>query len=312
MKGLFKLICAVLALASILAGVGIGASASEAEVGTESVFGVTADLDMTDEPDLGSYITAVEPDAELGFEVTEADVGAEPDVGEDDFVSEGETDGEGNAEDVATDNDNAGQKVDKGDENDSNFLDTGDENGIEKTDTGDENIFAAIYSFASERSAEIFALLSFIGSLIIVVCYKSGILPLLREGLGGMLGAVGKLKEGVAESERLSKETSEALSTRLGEAEYMIGGFSERVAAIEAACELTAKRTAETSDLKELITLEIDLLHDVFMTAALPQYLKESIGERVGEMKKRLGASVSGEALPGGGKTEAEGAGENA
>ena len=305
MKGIFKLICATLALAGILAGVGIGASAAEDEIG----FSYISDVDYPE-----GYVNGIENVAAYDEnEATAPDVGEEiggattytgaengvdnTHTGDEICIETPDTGDEIGGKTIASDGENEASAPDVGEEIDGTGIGeanggtsigevsgdagigeaSGDGASIDTANGGEENIFAAIYGFASERSAEIFALLSFIGSLIIVICYKSGILPLLREGLGGMLGAVGKLKEGVAESERLSKETSEALSTRLGEAEYMIGGFSERVAAIEAACELTAKRSAETSDLKELITLEIDLLHDVFMTAAISPSLRSFV-----------------------------------
>ena len=53
---------------------------------------------------------------------------------------------------------------------------------------------------------------------------------------------------------------------------------------------LSAKEKLEdcTEKVRIVILSQIDLLYDVFMSSALPQYQKELIGERVVKMKKEM------------------------
>ena len=62
---------------------------------------------------------------------------------------------------------------------------------------------------------------------------------------------------------------------------------------ILAADEGLAKYTEEqeekkAADLRRLLGVQIDLLHDIFMSSSLPEYKKEEVGERIRSMKKEL------------------------
>ena len=48
------------------------------------------------------------------------------------------------------------------------------------------------------------------------------------------------------------------------------------------------KRTENTEELSVIVGTQIDMLYDIFMTSALPQYQKDAVGERVAKMKEAL------------------------
>ena len=43
--------------------------------------------------------------------------------------------------------------------------------------------------------------------------------------------------------------------------------------------------------MRVIMSTQIDLLHDIFMSSSLPYYRKEEVGERVAEMKRALTAA---------------------
>ena len=48
-----------------------------------------------------------------------------------------------------------------------------------------------------------------------------------------------------------------------------------------------AKRSADTSI--EVLSLEVEMLYELFMSSALPQYVKDRVGERIGKMRELVG-----------------------
>ena len=155
----------------------------------------------------------------------------------------------------------------------------------------ESGFFDEVYSFVIENSDKILSCLAFISSLALAIAYRRGLLPILRGGLGTISGAVGALKEESEKAESSAREILGTAAEKLDCAERMLTELSTRLAEIEK--ELTAAREEEkkAADLRRLLGVQIDLLHDIFMSSSLPYYRKEEVGEKVSEMKKALEGS---------------------
>ena len=76
--------------------------------------------------------------------------------------------------------------------------------------------------------------------------------------------------------------------------------LSDSIAEIKTVCECGRKATVnarldalederdERKKLTAVLSAEVDMLYEIFMSAALPQYLKDSVGERIAKMKAEI------------------------
>ncbi|MBR7116654.1 MAG: hypothetical protein IKC87_03000 [Clostridia bacterium] len=192
-------------------------------------------------------------------------------------------------EDIATDSENDTESVGDITEGNSKGEDAED-NPTEGTDNIDKggNIFEDIYAGFEKYSAQITSLLAFIGSIILAIAYKLGLSPLIEKTLTGVLGAIGKLKENVAASEENAERVSSALTERLESAENVITELNAAVAKMSTALEAEEANVNWREQMRTVLTAQIDMLYDIFMTSALPQYQKDAVGERVQSMRSVL------------------------
>lgn len=152
----------------------------------------------------------------------------------------------------------------------------------------DENVFTTLYSWAVDNAGEIFSLLTLITSTFLAITYKKGLLPRLGGALGKISASVGNI----------GKSTDDALSS-LGE-EYE--RITERISAVSSFCEdigsqlttlsLKLDESCETKSelekMKMILSSQVDMLYDIFLSSALPQFAKEAVAERVNIMRRAL------------------------
>ena len=159
------------------------------------------------------------------------------------------------------------------------------------TDT-DENLFASAYNELTEYAGEILCALTFIGSLILAVAYKKGLLPLIEKSLISIGNAVSKIKDSTKESADKSSAASESIERKLTSTTEALDSLSERVAALSAALESSMENDNEAKRTKKQLRLvmdaQIQMLYDIFMSSALPQYQKDAVGERIAKMKEAI------------------------
>ena len=155
-------------------------------------------------------------------------------------------------------------------------------------DAAGVSIFEDMFNAARAHASEILSALAFIASMVIAIGYKKGLVPLLHRAASKISESVDKTREGTEEEikkrDEMLKEKEEGeviLSGKLTELSETISALSANLTSREALAECTEK-------IRIVILSQIDLLYDVFMSSALPQYQKELIGERVVKMKKEM------------------------
>ena len=148
--------------------------------------------------------------------------------------------------------------------------------------------FEETYSFLVENSDKILSCLAFLSSLAVVIAYRRGLLPILRGGLAALSGSVGTLRSENEKAEGAAREILAAAADKLDRAESGLAELSEKLAAIEKELLAFSEEGKKAADLRTLLGVQIDLLHDIFMASSLPYYRKEEVGEKVAEMKKTL------------------------
>lgn len=148
--------------------------------------------------------------------------------------------------------------------------------------------FTEIYEAALLHASEIFSFLSLIGTIAVSYFYKKGLLPSVKSALSALGGLVGGIKE--TSDKQREEQTVSARQTdeRLCEFERLLGSYGKTLENMES--RLIAER--EVYDRLEktnvILSGQIDMLYDIFMTSSLPQYQKEATGERINKMRREL------------------------
>lgn len=165
-----------------------------------------------------------------------------------------------------------------------------EENTLE---TEEVNVFESVYSFLIKNSDKLLSLFSALASLLLAFLYKRGLLPLLRGSISKLNSTVSDMKEASEKNMRASHEDTAIAKKSLDDAEALFRSLEERLASLEQTLILSAEEKEERKNLRTVVKTQIDMLYEVFMSSSLPVYLKESIAEKISEMKKEMNTSSS-------------------
>lgn len=196
-------------------------------------------------------------------------------------------------ESISSDGENESETVDPGENNDETDpnenegeITNPDEN--EGEDSSRENGFEQVYDVILMHISEILSLAAFIGSLICAVIYKSGLMPLMENGLKGLKNAAVKIKEATDRAENDNKESINGISDRITQLEETIADMGEAFTSLKEALSGLEDQRAHQMRLDTILGGELDMLYDIFMTSSLPEYEKERVGDRMGKLKEVL------------------------
>lgn len=165
----------------------------------------------------------------------------------------------------------------------------GDEENITGSQGAEEsNIFTLIYDSAVAHAAEIFSFLSLIGTVIISYLYKKGLIPSVKSALSTMGTAVGSIKESSDKQCQEQKLSQENINRRLAEFEQAFLKYEKTLREMESRLIAENEVYTQIERSNMLLSSQIDMLYDIFMTSSLPQYQKEATGQRINKMRKEL------------------------
>lgn len=156
----------------------------------------------------------------------------------------------------------------------------------------DNSLFEGLLSAFEENASEIFSILAFIGSLIIMLSYKKGLLPIITDGLKALKSGIKTVND---KSEIFNEHAigiCDSIDARLERAEKITEAVLKSAETVEEDIAEMKKTSAENEKLKVILTAQIDMLYEIFMSASLPQYLKDNVGEKISEMKSALAKEV--------------------
>lgn len=159
---------------------------------------------------------------------------------------------------------------------------------FEKEGTGARSDFEEIYNTVMEHISEILSLAAFIGSLICAIIYKSGLMPLMENGLKGLKNAAIKIKEATDKAELDSKESMSGITSRMESMEDTVADMSEAFLALAGAMDGYKSQMEHQRRIDTVLEGELDMLYDIFMTSSLPEYEKARVGERMTKLKEAL------------------------
>ena len=153
------------------------------------------------------------------------------------------------------------------------------------------NIFSEVYEIILRHSDKILSALTLCVSLFLTFAYRKGILPLIKGGLNTLGAAVTKLKEETDKASEISAKTIAEARDKLTIAEEALSNLTEKLEVLEERLAAAMEEQQKASDTKIILESQIDMLYEIFMSSSIPLYQKESVGEKISAMKKRLADS---------------------
>lgn len=195
------------------------------------------------------------------------------------------------AENSDTVNEESGEAVDEGSGEADGEDSRGEESGNDDSyidQAANENGFGEIYDLAMSYMAEILSLCAFIGSLICAIIYKSGLVPLMENGLRGIKNAAVKIKEATDRAEIDNKESMGSISSQLTKLDQTLAELNKTVTRLSEAQAGLEEQRAHRDKTDKILGGELDMLYDIFMCSALPEYEKTRVGERMAKLKEVL------------------------
>lgn len=211
-----------------------------------------------------------------------------------------------NAVDVAAENEGdvtaengAEATPENGDEQAENEGATTPENGeeaaVENSDAAPENgdvappadnTFEELYTLCMSHLSEILSLAAFVGSLVCAILYKSGMLPLIKQGLTALSKTVHSIKESAELGESSRKTDYDGLKMKLEGLEKTLTALGENLTLYAERLESKTALENRQKRMEALTEAEVEMLYEIFMTSALPEYEKARIGEKIAKMKE--------------------------
>ena len=160
-----------------------------------------------------------------------------------------------------------------------------------------DSLFTKLFDKATSHATEIFCALTLMGSLILAYAYKKGLVPLLKKALLSIGTSVNKIKEKAESGEIAAEKLSKELTEKLGITDALVKNLEARInqmcIALDDVRESEKSKEDHTKSLTVIVSAQIDMLYDIFMSSAIPQYQKDAVGERVAKMKEALGKDVT-------------------
>ena len=150
------------------------------------------------------------------------------------------------------------------------------------------NIFSEIFEAARSNSENIFSVLAFIGSLVIMFCYKKGLIPFIKDALGKLSAGVKSINDKTVSLGRESETLTAALTERLDTIDKLSKKLDETASALVLSQEEINGYIKDRERFNAVLLSQIDMLYEIFMSASLPQYLKDRVGTKINEMKKTV------------------------
>lgn len=161
----------------------------------------------------------------------------------------------------------------------------------------DGNVFEGIVAALEDYASEILSALAFIGSVIIMLAYKKGLIPVINDGLRALKSGVKSINEKSDSFNEHAIAVCDGIDERLKRAEKLSEDLLKSNELVEKRLSELSSNAKERERLSIILASQIDMLYEIFMSAGLPQYLKDSVGEKISQMRSALGKEEKNDAL---------------
>lgn len=150
------------------------------------------------------------------------------------------------------------------------------------------NPFSELYNSLIVHLGDIFACLSFVLGLIIAMYYKKSLMPGISGAASAIKGSIDDIYDSTQASQAQTNAFAEALSSEIKSLSGIVDNISAELSTIKQDIH-NEDSMLEIKKNRAVLLVQIDMLYNIFISSALPEYQKEKVGKQVIEMKKELG-----------------------
>jgi hypothetical protein len=154
--------------------------------------------------------------------------------------------------------------------------------------SGAKSFFEQLYLEAESNLDKILSALTLTATMLIGLAYKKGLLPGLDTAVGNIHNAVKSLSDSQKNDAEIYRNGLTSLTKRIESIEKNLSPLTNL---LTETCNRLEDANASKSDREKLrcvLLSEVEMLGEIFMSSSLPQYQKDSIGERIFKMKQEL------------------------
>ncbi len=152
----------------------------------------------------------------------------------------------------------------------------------------DGNFFTALYGEVCKHSTEILSALTLLGSVVLTFSYKKGLMPSIRQSVGGLGNMVKEIKTSVDSSVKISDDTKSVITESLDILKDTVKKLEKSITDTTARLDALGDLATDRERLEIIMDEQIELLYNVFMYSSMPEYQKDAIGRRVEAIRKLL------------------------
>lgn len=164
-------------------------------------------------------------------------------------------------------------------------LSTGENMSQEETVEQKETVSQIVASFIEGNVDEILGILTFVSSLLIAFLYKTGLLPLLRNGISAISDTAGKTGKMAEEFTLKASEALDSIRESTAPAASALQKTEEYLGTIEKAL-ADAKLTQEET--KDILAAETTLFYELLCSVNLPEEQKDSMRNSYYRLREKL------------------------
>ena len=148
-----------------------------------------------------------------------------------------------------------------------------------------ESIYSLVYSVFYRHSDKILSALAALGSLFLAFTYKKGLMPSLKSAIDKLCDAVSRMKNTSEKQGEAGTALLNIATEKLQTAKEGLDIISEKLSTLENELNDLMADKEERERYKTIMLMQAEMLYDIFMNSALPQYEKDMVGEKMARMK---------------------------
>ena len=160
----------------------------------------------------------------------------------------------------------------------------GEEGDIPASESTD--IVKGLFDDLKNNLPEILSALSLICTVILMIVYKSGFIPMVREGVCALSARVKSIGEQTDKMSLSAKSSDENIRAALEYAEKRLSTIEDSLSLLREGLRGVDAIGAKSDAVSRALSIEAQMLYELFMSSALPQYEKDRVGEMIAEMKR--------------------------
>ena len=157
-----------------------------------------------------------------------------------------------------------------------------------------DNVFVILFDTFSDYLPEILGVLSFTVSLVLAFFYKRGLIPIVKASIGKLSGIVGEVNESSRVATEATLTSKEEIDTKLASLESIIGELRDNFTMLDKSLREAEDKALDRAKISLVLSTQVDMLYNIFMSSSIPQFQKELVGESVSIMKEAIRENEDG------------------